>query len=79
MCMGCYSQENLIWLRIPKFYVDNYVVNFLNNHQINDCFSKFENENTLLLKCWRNNNLVDIQIKIDEKRRKRFIPKILSI
>ena len=63
------GQNNLIWARIPKFYVDDYVKNFINSNQIVDCFSKIESENRLLLKCWRNNKLVDVEINIEEKRK----------
>jgi len=63
------GQNHLIWVRIPKFYVDDYVTNFINSNQIIDCFSKIESENRLLLKCWRNNKLVDVEINIEEKRK----------
>jgi hypothetical protein len=66
-----FSQENLIWARIPKFYVDDYVTNFINNHHINNCFYKLENEDSLLLKCWRNNKLFDVEISIKEKKKRQ--------
>ena len=33
LCMvyTVYSQDNLIWYRIPEYLVDSYVTNFLNN------------------------------------------------
>jgi hypothetical protein len=64
-----YGQNHLIWTRIPKFYVDESVIQFINSNRIVDCFSKLENENRLLLKCWRNNKLVDVEINIEEKRK----------
>ena len=67
-----FSQENLIWARIPKFYVDDSVNNFLNHRQIINCYYKFEDDDTFLLKCWRNNKLVDVEISIKEKRQKMF-------
>ena len=78
---GCvFSQENLIWLRIPKFYVDDYVTNFINSHHINNCFYKLENEDSLLLKCWRNNKLIDIEINIKNgKKRQKIFYEYLSI
>ncbi len=74
-----YSQENLIWHRIPQFYVTDSVNNFLNQHQVNNCFYKFQDEDTLLLKCWRNNKLVDVSINIKNKHQHRNIYHSLSI
>ena len=62
-----------IWLRIEHFFVKDSVYNFLDNHQINNCFYKFQDEDTLLLKCWRNNKLVDVSINIEENYDKRII------
>ena len=74
----CYA--NNIWLRIPEFYVSNYVTNFLDNHQINNCFYKFEDEDSLLLKCWKNNQLTNVEINIKKAKKKRkFIYESISI
>ena len=74
------GQNNLIWARIPKFYVDNYVINFINNNRINNCFYKLENDDHLLLKCWRNNKLIDVEISIKEKKnRQKMFYESLSI
>lgn len=67
----CKANENLIWYRIPQFYVADSVNNFLNNREINNCYYKFENEDTFLLKCWKNNKLVDVEIYIKNKKHKR--------
>ena len=32
-----------LWSRIPKFEVNNYVLDFLNSNQINDCFFPIRN------------------------------------
>ena len=69
MLSSCYA-DNLIWYRIPKFYVSDSVNNFLDNHKINNCFYKFEDEDTFLLKCWRNNKLVDVEINIQNNKNK---------
>jgi len=81
LCMvyTVYSQENLIWFRIPEYFVDSYVINFLNNHQINNCYYKYENSDTLLLKCMRNNNLVDISINIKNTYKQKRFYKSVSI
>ena len=77
VCSKAY--ENLIWARIPKFYVRESVNRFLDNRQINDCFYKYDGEDTLLLKCWRNNKLVDVEITINNARQKKYMFESLSI
>ena len=80
LIVGCYGyQDNLIWYRIPKYYVSDSVNNFLKNHQINNCFYKLEDEDTLLLKCMRNNKLVDVEISIQNKVKSRSWFESLSI
>jgi hypothetical protein len=64
---------NNIWLKIQQFFVKDSVYNFLDNHQINNCFYKFQDEDTLLLKCLRNNKLVDVSINIEENYNKRIV------
>ena len=70
---------NLIWLRIPQFYVSNYVTNFLDNHQINNCFYKYEDENNLLLKCWKNNQLTNVEITIKIFSKSSTLSKLSSL
>ena len=79
MFICCNANQNLIWYRIPQFYVADSVNNFLNNREINNCYYKFEDEDTFLLKCWRNNNLVDVKISIQNNKKRRHIFESLSI
>lgn len=79
MFVCCKANENLIWYRIPQFYVAESVNNFLNNREINNCYYKFEDEDTFLLKCWRNNKLVDVKISIQNNKKRRHIFESLSI
>ena len=79
MFVCCKANENLIWYRIPQFYVADSVNNFLNNRQINNCYYKFEDEDTFLLKCWKNNKLVDVKISIQNNKKRRYIFESLSI
>ena len=79
MFVCCKANENLIWYRIPQFYVADSVNNFLNNREINNCYYKFEDEDTFLLKCWRNNKLVDVKISIQNNKKRRYIFESLSI
>jgi len=60
-----------LWTRMPKFYVDNRVTSFLNQNRITDCFGFSESETNLLLKCWRDNKMVDVSININPGKRKQ--------
>ena len=58
-----------LYTRIPKFFVDNRVSNFLNQNRITNCFEFRESETNLLLKCWRDNKLTDVSIDINPGKR----------
>ena len=58
-----------LWTKIPKFYVDDRVTNFLNQNSIIDCFEFSETDTNLLLKCWRDNELTDVSIDINPGKR----------
>jgi len=63
-----------LWIKIPKYEVDNSVSDFLEAHQINDCFY-IEEGNTLLLKCLVEDKLMDVTISIKKNYKKRnFAP-----
>ena len=64
-----------LWTRIPKFYVNDRVRNFLNRNRITDCYSFQETSTNLLLKCKIDNMLTDVSIQINpSKRKRRFFP-----
>ena len=50
--------------RIKKFRVTDVVDDFLIRNDIINCFKK-EEAGTLFLKCWRNNELVNVEIFIE--------------
>ena len=50
--------------RIKKFRVTDVVDDFLIRNDIINCFKKEEDE-ALFLKCWRNNELVNVEIFIE--------------
>ena len=50
--------------RIKKFRVTDVVDDFLIRNDITNCFKKEEGE-ALSLKCWRNNELVNVEIFIE--------------
>jgi len=58
-----------LYTRIPKFFVDDRVSNFLNENRITNCFEFRESETNLLLKCWRDNKLTDVSIDINPGKR----------
>ena len=69
-----------VWNRIPKYFVDQRVQNFINQHQITNCFGFVEDENYLRLKCWKNNKLTDVDIKIKSgKTKKKHLLMIFSL
>ena len=55
---------NATYYRIKKFRVTDIVSDFLIRNDIVDCFQK-EEEDALFLKCWRNNELVNVEIFIE--------------
>ena len=58
-----------VWDRIPQYFVDTRVSNFLNQNRITNCFEFLETETNLLLKCWRDNQLTDVDIRISPGKR----------
>ena len=59
---NCHSQ---VYYRIPKYTVNEFVTNFLNGHNLNNCFQHTSNKRQLFLKCWVNNELQTVNIEID--------------
>ena len=67
------AQKPRLWTRIPPFFVRERVNYFLDSNQITNCFEFRESPTNLLLKCWRNNKLVDINIDISESYKKQHV------
>ena len=67
------SNKPRLWTRIPKYYVYNRVWHFINSNGITNCFEFQETETNLLLKCWRDNKLIDVSIDINPKAAKTRI------
>lgn len=68
-----------LYTRIPQFMVDSRIKYFLNDNRITNCFEFRESPTNLLLKCWRENQLVNVNINIDKEYQRRFIPESISI
>jgi hypothetical protein len=62
-----------VWERIPEYKVENAIYNFLNTHDINNCYKFQENEYTLLLKCWRQNKLIQANFQIGNYNGKHIL------
>lgn len=77
ICVG--ANKPRLWTRIPQFYVDNRVQQFINQNRITNCFEYQETETNLLLKCWRDNKLTDVSININPTKQKRYFGITLSV
>ena len=73
MCITCaFSDRARLYRRIPLYFVDDAVYGFIQDNRLNNCFEFLENDNQLLLKCWRDNKLVDAEINIIDRNRKNI-------
>ena len=70
---GYFVTKPRVYTRIPKYFVYEKMENFLKYNGIYDCFYYEESENNLLLKCSRNNKLVDVDIFIKDSESKKII------
>ena len=75
----CYNSDISLWYRIPKFAVDDHVIHFLKTRGINNCFYKIVSDDKLVLKCWRDETLVDVSIDIAISFKKQIMFNYLSI
>ena len=65
------SYKPRLYSRIPKYYVHDRIYNFLQQNRINNCYEHLESSNQLLLKCYSDNKLVDVDISINKQREKK--------
>jgi hypothetical protein len=70
MCFNSFKCDNIprLWNRIPEYSVNYRIIDFLNNNKINNCFEYIESPTHLKLKCWRENELTNIDIEINKNR-----------
>jgi hypothetical protein len=61
---AAYHGKPVIWNRIIQFQVNDRVTDFLNKQGINNCYEHEESRDNLHLKCWIDNELVTVDIKI---------------
>ena len=56
-----------LYMRVEPFMVSERIMQFLENHNIDNCFEKIVGENELHLKCLRDSALVDVRIYVMEE------------
>ena len=56
-----------LYMRVEPFMVSERIIQFLENHNIDNCFEKIVGENELHLKCLRDSALVDVRICVMEE------------
>ena len=61
-----------VYQRIPENFVATAIYEFVKGNGINNCFQFQETESQLLLKCLRDNELVNTEINIIEPTRVRW-------
>ena len=80
LCNFVWAHRARIWRRIPKYNVNNRVNHFLTGNRIINCYEFQETPTTLLLKYWRDDNLVNVRVDINGKtKKKRYFGVSVSI
>jgi len=69
-----YSNRARLYRRIPQYFVADAVYGFIQDNRLNNCFEFYENDNKLILKCWRDNKLVDAEINIINRDKQLYYP-----
>tara|TARA_A100001015_G_C14970267_1_gene704798 strand:- start:29 stop:307 length:279 start_codon:yes stop_codon:yes gene_type:complete len=73
------AQKPRVWLKVPRYYVAERVNFFLNENMITNCYEFRETQTNLLLKCWRENKLVDVSIDINDQQRQKIFFSQISV
>ena len=69
-----------VWNRIPEHYVYDRTRGFLNQNRVTNCYEFLEQPNYLRLKCWRDDQLMEVDIRINPSNKKKYyIAQSLSI
>ena len=64
------TTEGVVWEKLPMDYVENKIINFIQEHNINNCFEHQESPHRLLLKCWAFNEVFDVSINVNKHHKK---------
>ena len=73
------SYKPRLYTRIPQFFVYDRVKIFLDQNLITNCYEFRESPTNLLLKCWRDNTLVNVDISIDKEYKSKYILQSVSV
>jgi hypothetical protein len=74
LCINCaFSNRARLYRRIPQYFVADVVYGFIQDNRLSNCFEYLENDNQLLLKCWRDNKLVDAEVNIIDRNNKKTL------
>ena len=68
-----YQGTPIVWDRITQFKVNTRVSDFLNKQGIYNCYQYEEDENNLHLKCWIDNELVNVDISMYKNEESFYI------
>ena len=68
-----YHGTPVIWDRITQFKVNTRVSDFLNKQGIYNCYQYEEDRNNLYLKCWIDNELVNVDISMYKNEESFYI------
>ena len=67
------DQLSRIWERIPIHRTKERVYGFMIDKHLENCFEFYESPSLLRLKCWADNQLVDITITIHTEKKSVYI------
>lgn len=62
-----YVSNTQLYTRIPKHEVKYVVWDFLSDNQINNCFQYELHDTVLLLKCWIEDRLKTVEIRVQNE------------
>ncbi len=70
LILVCSADIPRLWTRIDEGLVGYKVIDFININKINNCFEYVETPTHLKLKCWRDNKLTNVELKILDSKKK---------
>jgi hypothetical protein len=68
-----YHGTPVVWNKIIQFPVNIRVSQFLNKQGVNNCYEYEEDPNNLHLKCWIDNELVNVDISMYKNEESFYI------
>ena len=65
----CSADRPRLWTRVDEGLVGYKIIDFINTNRINNCFEYVETSTHLKLKCWRDNRLTNVELKILDSKK----------